>query len=499
MPVLKIGFPAGRYHATAWGTQVNEGIVEWPPCPWRLLRGLLASWHLKDRGEVSEETVRRLVDQLASVAPTYRIPDTSAGHARHYMPIPEGKSETTTKIFDAFLRVAEGQALYVSWDIDLGEAQTAVLKRLAENWNYLGRAESLVAVESVDSMPEIGSLVTLARKADDGSGSLVRLLAPQKPEEFQHWRSGTKSKNAPVDLFAALQIDTAVHKKQGWSHPPGSCWVRYLVPKSRPYVESGRRVAVDFKLPVVARYAVVSDVAPSITQALSIGERLHLTLVRRSDGHSVFSGRDPTTGEPFRGHKHAFVLCESTRSRGTIDFVTIHAKMGFDGDCRRALEAVRKTWGYGGHDLQFVLLGLGQPEDFGGGNREVGHSAVLAEAIKWTTQTPFVPTRHPKMTRSGKPRIDPVNGLAIGSPEHDLTRLLADFGELVGPPKRLGYCIAGARNIAPLKFQLQRKRGDGRKAVNCGYAFEIKFKEPVRGPIAVGYGAHFGLGLFVPV
>lgn len=27
----------------------------------------------------------------------------------------------------------------------------------------------------------------------------------------------------------------------------------------------------------------------------------------------------------------------------------------------------------------------------------------------------------------------------------------------------------------------------------------IEFLEPVSGPIAVGYGAHFGLGLFVPV
>jgi CRISPR-associated protein Csb2 len=27
----------------------------------------------------------------------------------------------------------------------------------------------------------------------------------------------------------------------------------------------------------------------------------------------------------------------------------------------------------------------------------------------------------------------------------------------------------------------------------------IEFLKPVSGPIAVGYGAHFGLGLFVPV
>ncbi len=40
MPVIiKLTFPAGRYHATPWGRHVNEGVAEWPPSPWRLLRG----------------------------------------------------------------------------------------------------------------------------------------------------------------------------------------------------------------------------------------------------------------------------------------------------------------------------------------------------------------------------------------------------------------------------------------------------------------------------
>lgn len=31
MPVLEIFFLAERYHATAWGRNVNEGEPEWPP------------------------------------------------------------------------------------------------------------------------------------------------------------------------------------------------------------------------------------------------------------------------------------------------------------------------------------------------------------------------------------------------------------------------------------------------------------------------------------
>jgi CRISPR-associated protein Csb2 len=30
------------------------------------------------------------------------------------------------------------------------------------------------------------------------------------------------------------------------------------------------------------------------------------------------------------------------------------------------------------------------------------------------------------------------------------------------------------------------------------FGARLVFKQPVRGPIALGHGAHFGLGLFVP-
>jgi len=41
--------------------------------------------------------------------------------------------------------------------------------------------------------------------------------------------------------------------------------------------------------------------------------------------------------------------------------------------------------------------------------------------------------------------------------------------------------------------------GTREKERRVGLFFEIEFPEPVRGPLALGYGSHFGLGLFVPV
>src|SRR5207249_353756 len=98
-------FPAGRFHATRWGHHVNEGTVEWPPSPWRLLRSLIATRYLKSGAEVSEMTFRALIATLAAQLPNYYLPKATTGHTRHYMPVVEGRNEKKTKVFDTFLQV----------------------------------------------------------------------------------------------------------------------------------------------------------------------------------------------------------------------------------------------------------------------------------------------------------------------------------------------------------------------------------------------------------
>ena len=58
---VSISFPLGRYHATPGDRHVNEGAIEWPPSPWRLVRALVAVWH--DRcPELSEEAVLEVLN-----------------------------------------------------------------------------------------------------------------------------------------------------------------------------------------------------------------------------------------------------------------------------------------------------------------------------------------------------------------------------------------------------------------------------------------------------
>src|SRR6058998_1470274 len=101
MTVILLQFPAGRFHATPWGSHVNEGAVEWPPSPWRLLRALIATGFAKAQVPdpvPAEHPLRRLVAALASTLPTYRLPRGVGTHTRHYMPLgvfDKGREKTT--------------------------------------------------------------------------------------------------------------------------------------------------------------------------------------------------------------------------------------------------------------------------------------------------------------------------------------------------------------------------------------------------------------------
>jgi len=250
----------------------------------------------------------------------------------------------------------------------------------------------------------------------------------------------------------------------------------------------------------VARYSVLSTVAPRIIQAISIGDRVHKSLCEWSDRGrgraTVFTGLDED-GNPKSDHAHAHVFCEANGPRDTVTHITVWAEMGFDeGNCL-ALRSLNKVWGYGDHELRLVLHGIGQPDEF-------TDSPLFQPAKVWRSATPFVPTRHAKMFRDGRPKIDPQNGWQFGSAGHDLLRLLSlhprgtdasirQMAEHDGPYK------AGERGLRSLQFQTFRRDGAGSRGHSNGAAFTIRFPEERTGPFALGYGSHFGLGLFVPV
>ena len=517
MIVLELNFPAGRYHATPWGRHVNEGAVEWPPSPWRIVRALIATWYLKARKDFSENTIRALADAL-SHPPVFRLPRATTSHTRHYMPYNEGKNEKTTKVFDTFVQLSERDALFIAWDVALPPEQLAALQTLAERLGYFGRAESLLQARVLEGIAIEPNAVPLPEGSPlPAKTELVRLLAPMTPVAYETWRadflsanvpapdgkrSGKKKNKAPEipdDLFAALHADTGELQAAGWNLPPGALYVNYVRPENAfaPATKPHPRRAE--ALPTAARYAVVSAVAPSIAQAVSVADRVHDALCKWSDQGkgraSVFTGLEDN-GKPRRDHTHAHILCEANGARDAITYITVWATMGFDDSACLALRRLNKVWGHGGHDIRLVLHGIGQPGDF-------LDCALFGKARAWRSLTPFVSTRHAKAFRDGRPKMD-ASGWQIGSGAHDLLRLLALHPH--GNAATIKQCDErerpfrfGSRSLRSLQFQTVRHDGGGNRGNSSGNAFIITFPEPVSGPLTFGYGSHFGLGLFQPI
>ncbi len=537
MLAIEMRFPAGRYHATPWNRQVNEGAVEWPPSPWRIQRALISTWYHKLETEIDKNTIRKIIEKLSAALPQFSLPKASLGHTRHYMPL---YRDATTKIIDAFAAVDIESRLLIVWpEIDLSSEEESALSMLLDRMGYLGRAESWVEAGLAKGSLDKVNCVPLQENSVIPEGfEGIQTLAAMPSQEYLNWRvakleerksrrlaelhaskpDGKTSDTAklkkkdlekieqslPVDIFGALHVDIGDLKKARWSQPPGSMWVSYARPRgSFEVMPHAGKMEHSINKQTVARFAVASQVPPRLTDAISFAERIHATLVCRSDGSSMFTGCDES-GKPLEGHRHAFIHCESNLGlgngqRGEITHVVVHAPKGFELRDRQALDGLDRVWGHGGHDVQLILLGVGQPEDFAGLDTTRGGSPILAESQIWVSRTPFVSTRHPKATKTGVPKLDD-NGLQIGSPEHELRRLLMLAGfPIPSLVEAVAFTDLAGHETRWLDFRRQRNNGEGKHAIGSfGYGFRVEFPEIVRGPIAIGYGAHFGLGLFVP-
>lgn len=557
MIVIEFTFPGKRYHATPWGRHVNEGAVEWPPSPWRLLRALTATyWGKLDHLE--EDQVRLLIENLASALPEYRLPESTGAHTRHYMPL--YKPGDSTKIFDTFLHIEKGERLLMRWkELLLDDPQRTLLNQLLDGLGYLGRAESWVEARLLsddEACPECTVRQLQEEESVPAEGWEVEsVLCPMLPNEYEQWRNDSynreidkrqeqrltdkqaraegqgkdptkvsltpseKTKIAqaasllfPPTLFDTLLQDTATLQKFGWSAPPGSRRIPYLRPVTRrkKVVQNQKRTMTE--QPTLIRFTLVpdtvqADTRPRVFDTLYLGEQLRRAMMGLSrrlaeeQGHSdpqcssIFSGKDEE-GQPLEeDHSHAFFLPCDDDGDGRIDHIVLHAPPGFSIDEIIAASRLKNLWQHGGRPGLFaVYLGHGNAHHYGGFKLHEGQSPYLATARKWHSATPYLPTRHPKLNRRNEPKLDD-QGNWIDSPEMQIRNEL-QFRGLQAEVTVTPY----APNNNPEEwrhFATRRKNGGGARYHGAPLGFTLEFDQAITGPLALGYGCHFGLGLFV--
>jgi CRISPR-associated protein Csb2 len=530
VPGLLLRFPAGRYHATPWGQHVNEGQVEWPPSPWRILRALVSSGFTTQRWKAIPDDAASLMEKLARSLPSYFLPAASVAHSRHYMPIgvlDKGR-EKTTLVFDTWLDVGDS-TLEIHWACELTPAEIEQLRVLAGNLGYLGRSESWVEVEVVeDSTPSLPRLNAVPHREGTRRGpgwEQVSLMAPIPPPEYAEWRSetterllaglplpeGKKKPPAkrlkdrekalvpyPPDLLECLTKDTAWWKAHGWSQPPGAQRVLYWRPEGSIQVGAPVRPKPAMAKPVTAVLLAMTTVSgnrsalPACSRTLPQAELLHRAMVSvLGKGLAVdcpeITGRDGQ-GLPLLGHHgHAHILPLDLDEDRHLDHFLIHASMGLGGEAQRAIRGLRRTWTKGGAgDLQLAMAGSGDVDTLRAlpaplGKRMEQLLGPPGGARTWLSLTPFVPPRFLK--RRGANTLE-------GQVQAELASR--------GLPPATEVCVLQetAEALALRHFVRRRQRGGGPPPVDAGYTLRLRFGTAVHGPLSLGYAAHFGLGLF---
>ena len=487
MIALGLNFPQG-YHATTWGDHVNEGRPEWPPSPWRILRALVATWKRKAPA-LPEADVLSLLMKLASELPEFHLPPATMGHTRHYMPGTVKK----TLVFDTFVVVQPGDPVVVVWpDVTLSEAEADALRTLLAALGYLGRAESWCTAEVLARSPFTETRVLTKTDGVARDFEPVRVLAPEPAE------SGAQ-------LLRHLLVDTGDLRDRRLLDPPGSRWVVYG--RRRDCFDVGTMIAAPrwsaaSQCPAFARYLLDARPLPPVTQTLAVGELARRAAMARygkaNDGErsTMLSGRAPDS-RPLEGHRHAFYLATDEDQDGRLEHLTIVAPGGFSaGDLAALNSLTRLNPGSGGTELELLLLGTGSLTDLS----QVG--GPIGPAATWVSGTPFVLSRHPKTYRSGQAKFR-ENGLQADGPEDQVRREWAQRRELDASLPELLYVetvtgtAAGGRALRWLEFRRWRSRGRG-SATPHATGFRLTFAAAVTGPVALGYGCHFGLGLFLP-
>ena len=486
MPIMiKLQFPAGRYHATPWGRHVNEGVVEWPPSPWRLLRALVAVWK-RTCSDVSEVHIKRILAAMTS-PPAFKLPPHRIAHTRHYMPWEKKGPADRALIFDTFVSISRNEPLYIGWpDAELSSEDQTVLSRLLNNLGSLGRAESWTHAEMSHDPVEFDLTV-----ADNAEPDPVGVFCPDPATVFADEYYPThdagkiaKGKVNPADyLFDCprwhLCLDTeSIHAKR-WSTVPGSRWVNYKRPTENARPNSRRPTSIQNKSPVtVVRFLIDGKVLPRTIDTLPFAEAFRRTLFGRLKMRGIISrtlsGHD-ANGQPLQGHQHAFYLpTSSAEDRAHLSHITVYAPASLNDLELSALQSLRMMRTGSGEQLkefQLRIVGVGVPADF--------NQPMFAKSRVWVSTTPFVCPRFPKPTQNAADVArDLIAKLGIGA----LIQIHADREPINGLPLREYRRTRTAHNEPNRPFA----------------RLKLIFGVKITGPLVLGYAGHFGLGQFAP-
>ena len=241
-----------------------------------------------------------------------------------------------------------------------------------------------------------------------------------------------------------------------------------------------------------ARFAVYGKPLPRIEDAVRIGEALRLAAMGKARQILGQDGIPPELsghelGEGNR-HAHAFWLPDPNE-RGEIAHLLVHAPGGLSAPTLRVFAALRHVKRDEGDGLRLMLEGVDRAASFARLSRLPGESTL------WRSRTPYL---HPWHLKKPEVRSPEALHAAILKQLRREWRARNEASPDVVDVRELRSVKFGGRELRPVHFHRFRRKRGLTQPDTLGRLLELRFAAPVRGPLALGFACHFGLGLFEP-
>ncbi|MEM1279260.1 MAG: type I-U CRISPR-associated protein Csb2 [Cyanobacteria bacterium P01_H01_bin.152] len=481
---IQVDFHTNQYQACAWGNHHSEGVIDWPPAPWRLLRAIAAGSYNVHLAAKHLPTLKQLLHKLAAALPSYTLPPTT--YIQHRSPRPQINNKTVkvgpgkTLYSAGLLMSQEANKLFIHWPVTLSETEELVLQLCLSGLTYLGRREAAATLTLVEQAPSPNAEV------DPGGTRIVAIASPDQTSE---------------QLWDALNL--SAHENYGKNRSavfPGVQQATYRVAVLNPQ-RSTFSGSKQHMVTLAVNPAPVNSPRLPMKLGLKLTNRLHQTLVSRCPD-TIFTGQ--SMGQLSHDHNHTIIQCVADSTGRYVEQLKLYSHDGYDTAHLAVISTCNRFQGIArGYDVSLSLVDLGSTE---------------AATQDWKSATPFFLSRFPAVRR-GKPRMLTEQYQKDG-PEHQVLRYL-QFLPWLGLEGTARYqehdqglalylndvltAIVACEPFpqfwewAAVRAQGKTEHPKGKKVGRIGYSVQLHFTAPVKGPIMLGYAAHYGLGAMQPM
>jgi len=456
MIVIKIKFEANRYNATPWENNVNENIPEWPPSIYRLYRAMIDSWKRK-YNYYDEDKIVKIFEILTSVNPYYKIPEYTSSYTVSYMNVKVTKNLSKSEsalIYNPFISIKD--YLYIVFNVDIDNENREILNKVLSGINFLGRSESWASISLTDEKIECNFM-----PSENGSFyvPVATIIDKKCLENMEKLTSDTVKSNLPETMkivrYDFVNNDNTINYKS------------YNIKSSIKSVV----------------YELNSVYLPSIYDTIMVSDKIHKLLLSKSRKLNIknlekFSGRNDD-GTVLRGNRHLYIMPLDINNDGKIDHILLKGRENMDSEEIKVINSINSIY------LKTGKIQLTPIQYYSNNN----HLINISKSKYWISATPVVFSRHYKKNKGTY--YDWIYDELIRELKFHFVITEEDEIENVELIKSIEK---NSRNYYWLNYKRSRKNDPERN----GYGFKITFKNKISGPFAIGYGAHYGLGLFMP-